>query len=149
MNRKKDWIIENIHSFMKDKGMKLDTISSTIGISHGEFSKILKGEREQYYKHLPQIAHVLGVTYHDLVKQNTSTIQDNLRYEDESALHNGIAPNYAHQLVNQCQHTIDALKSTIATLNSLVKNEKEAKENFKRKYEKMKARVEELEKGSS
>ena len=59
MNRKKDWIIENMHPAMKDIGMKLETISSAIGISQGEFSMILKSEWEQYDKHLPQIILVL------------------------------------------------------------------------------------------
>lgn len=52
---------------MKEKSIKVETVSTEIGISKGEFSKILSGEREQYYKHLPLIAQSLGVSFHELV----------------------------------------------------------------------------------
>jgi len=67
METKKDWILENIKDIMKEKSIKVETVSTEIGISKGEFSKILSGEREQYYKHLPLIAQSLGVSFHSLV----------------------------------------------------------------------------------
>jgi transcriptional regulator with XRE-family HTH domain len=67
MEPKIDWILNNIKGILKEKALKVETVSSEIGISKGEFSKILSGEREQYFKYLPQISQSLGVSFHQLV----------------------------------------------------------------------------------
>ena len=63
----KDWILENIRILMKEKGIKVENLFPAIGISQGELSKILSGQRSDYFKHLPNFAIALGVTYHQLV----------------------------------------------------------------------------------
>lgn len=42
-------IIENIKHEIKIQNLKLDFIAKSLGISIGEFSKILSGERKNFY----------------------------------------------------------------------------------------------------
>ncbi len=141
-----DWILSNIKKIIKEKNLKLENVSNDIGKSTGEFSKILNGERKNYFSDLPKIAQALDVDFHTLVKQDSTVIQNNHHQEGGTAIANNINDQkYIDKLVNQCQHTIESKEATIKTLEDLVKNEKEAKENFKRKYEKMKLKVQELE----
>lgn len=53
---KNDWILKNINQLIDDKGIKLEYISAKLGISQGEVSKILKGERECYTKYVYQFS---------------------------------------------------------------------------------------------
>jgi lambda repressor-like predicted transcriptional regulator len=57
----KDWILANIENIMREKGLKLETVSKEIGISKGEFSKILSEQRKDYPKYLVKIAEILEV----------------------------------------------------------------------------------------
>lgn|GEM_PF-2332174 len=66
-NIENEWIIENIRTLLKEKEVKVENISREIGISQGEFSKIINGQRKDYFKYLPQITESLGVSYHRLV----------------------------------------------------------------------------------
>lgn len=76
---KNDWILKKIKSLLKEKEIKMENFSKEIGISVGEFSKILSGERANYFKHLPQIALSLDVDFHDLVAPPASWRQRHLR----------------------------------------------------------------------
>ncbi len=73
----KDWILENIRNIMHEKHIKVENISSAIGISNGELSKILNGERKDYFKHLPNIAKVLEVSFHQLVTPQNGNVFNN------------------------------------------------------------------------
>ncbi|MBL7788228.1 MAG: helix-turn-helix transcriptional regulator [Chitinophagales bacterium] len=80
---KNDWILKNINQLIDEKGIKLEYISAKLGISQGEVSKILKGERECYTKYVYQFSQILNEPYHDLVKNdevnqyNYGEIKDN------------------------------------------------------------------------
>lgn len=141
-----DWILRNIRTMMKDKDLKMENFSRDIGISVGEFSKILNGQRKNYYDHLPKMAELLGVSFHELVKQDSTIIQNNHHQEGGTAMHNGVDQNYIDKLVEQCHHTIEAKDATIKILETLIQTEKDLKENFKRKYEILKARLIEADK---
>ncbi len=43
MESQHDWIIENLTTHMKEKGVKIENLAEHIGVSKGEFSKILMG----------------------------------------------------------------------------------------------------------
>ena len=80
---KNDWILKNINQLIVEKGIKLEYISAKLGISQGEVSKILKGERECYTKYVYQFSQILNEPYHDIVKNdevnqyNYGEIKDN------------------------------------------------------------------------
>jgi transcriptional regulator with XRE-family HTH domain len=95
METKKDFILENIKDIMKNKSIKVETVSTGIGISKGEFSKILSGERENYFKHLPQIAHSLGVSFHELVTPK-SVVQNNHGEVKENSIGNASNTQIRH-----------------------------------------------------
>lgn len=142
-----DWILANIKKTMKEKGVKSATISKAIGISEGEFSKILNGQRIDYYDYLPKIANFFGISYHQLVKQDSNIIQNNHNQEGGTAIANSNGPDqvYVDKLFNQCDETIKSKDKTIKTLEDLYQTEKDAKDSLKRKYEKLKLRLQELE----
>ena len=80
---KNDWVLDNINKIISKKGIKLEYISAKLGISQGEVSKILKGERECYTKYVYQFSQILNEPYHDIVKNdevnqyNYGEIKDN------------------------------------------------------------------------
>ena len=80
---KNDWVLDNINKIISKKGIKLEVISTALGISQGEVSKILKGERECYTKYVYQFSQILNEPYHDIVKNdevnqyNYGEIKDN------------------------------------------------------------------------
>lgn len=147
MKLHKDWILDNIKKIIREKNLKVENVSKAVGISSGEFSKIINGQRINYYEHLPKIAEVCGVTFHELVKQESSVIQNNHHQEGGTAIanSNNLDKLYVDKLVSQCQSTIISKDETIKTLTDLLTLEREAKENYKRKYEKMKVRLQEIE----
>ena len=70
----KDWILENIRTLMKEKSIKVENFSTAIGISKGELSKILNGERKDYYRYLPDMANELKVSFHNLVSPQNGQV---------------------------------------------------------------------------
>jgi len=72
-----DCVLENIERIMREKRLKLETVSKASGISKGEFSKIINGKRQEYQKHLLKIAEALGVTELDLTTPIKSSSSEN------------------------------------------------------------------------
>ncbi len=143
MTLEKDWILENIKKKLNEKQVKVETISKEIGISKGEFSKILSGQRKDYYKYLPQIAAFFGVTFHQLVTPDQVILNNYGEVKEQSQ------GNVAHLNITTdkvlYERLIEECKNKDKTKDELIQVEREAKENYKRKYEKMKLRVIELE----
>lgn len=144
MQPEKDWILENIKKIIKEKGLKVENVSNAIGISKGEFSKILSGQRDNYPKYLPQIADSLEVSFHQLVTPNNVILNNYGEIKEQSQgqvanMYNSTDKVLYERLINECNEKDK-------TKDELLKTEREAKENYKRKYEAMKAKVQELEK---
>ena len=134
MNYENDWILPKIKKIIKERQTKIEHIAKSIGVSNGEFSKILNGERLNYYKHIPAIADYFNLSFLELVKNdlpnhfNTSTSENSEIF-------------LLNKYITQCNETISSKDATIKTLDDLVKSEREAKENYKRKYENCKEKL--------
>jgi transcriptional regulator with XRE-family HTH domain len=131
-----DWILLKIKKIIKERQTKIEHIAKSIGVSNGEFSKILNGERLNYYKHIPAIAEYFNIPFLSFVKEDSS----NLAIKNQS-----ISQHPDYQLLNgniiQFEEIIKAKEANIKTLEELVISEREAKENYKRKYENCKEKL--------
>lgn len=134
MNIENDWILPKIKKIIKERQTKIVHISKSIGISNGEFSKILNGERLNYYKHIPAIADYFNLSFLELVKNDLPNHFNSPTSENSEVF---LLDNY----ITQCKETISSKDANIKTLDDLVKSEREAKENYKRKYENCKEKL--------
>ena len=134
MNIENDWILPKIKKIIKERQTKIVHIAKSIGISNGEFSKILNGERLNYYKHIPAIADYFNLSFLELVKNDLPNHFNSPTYENSEVF---LLDNY----ITQCKETISSKDANIKTLDDLVKSEREAKENYKRKYENCKEKL--------
>ena len=129
-----DWIIDNIRNLLEERRTKVETISKEIGISKGEFSKILNGKREDYFKYLQAIADFFNVGFRELVKPQNLYVNST-----NNKLANDIYFELHERLILQYKATLESNSSLIIAL-------KASEENYKRKYYNLKIRVKELEK---
>lgn len=134
MNIENDWILPKIKKIIKERQTKIVHIAKSIGISNGEFSKILNGERLNYYKHIPAIADYFNLSFLELVKNDLPNHFNSPTSENSEVF---LLDNY----ITQCKETISSKDANIKTLDDLVKSEREAKENYKRKYENCKEKL--------
>ena len=134
MNIENDWILPKIKKIIKQRQTKIVHIAKSIGISNGEFSKILNGERLNYYKHIPAIADYFNLSFLELVKNDLPNHFNSPTSENSEVF---LLDNY----ITQCKETISSKDANIKTLDDLVKSEREAKENYKRKYENCKEKL--------
>lgn len=134
MNIENDWILPKIKKIIKERQTKIVHIAKSIGISNGEFSKILNGERLNYYKHIPAIADYFNLSFLELVKNDLPSHFNSPTSENSEVF---LLDNY----ITQCKETISSKDANIKTLDDLVKSEREAKENYKRKYENCKEKL--------
>jgi transcriptional regulator with XRE-family HTH domain len=134
MNIENDWILPKIKKIIKERQTKIVHIAKSIGISNGEFSKILNGERLNYYKHIPAIADYFNLSFLELVKNDLPNHFNTPTSENSEVF---LIDNY----ITQCKETISSKDANIKTLDDLVKSEREAKENYKRKYENCKEKL--------
>lgn len=79
-------IIENIRHFRKELNIKTEYISSQLGISQGEYSKIENGQRNDYYKYLPQLAQIFQIDFLKLVTPRNNVSQTNNHQQGGTAL---------------------------------------------------------------
>ena len=134
MNNENDWILPKIKKLIREKQTKLEILAKFIGISQGEFSKILNGERLNYYKHIPAIADYFNLSFLELVKNDLPNHFNTPTSENSEVF-------LLNKYITQCNETISSKDATIKTLDDLVKSEREAKENYKRKYENCKEKL--------
>jgi transcriptional regulator with XRE-family HTH domain len=134
MNIENDWILAKIKKIIKERQTKIEHIAKSIGISNGEFSKILNGERLNYFKHIPAIADYFNLSFLELVKNDLPNHFNSPTSENSEVF---LLDNY----ITQCKETISSKDANIKTLDDLVKSEREAKENYKRKYENCKEKL--------
>ncbi len=134
MNIENDWILPKIKKIIKERQTKIEHIAKSIGISNGEFSKILNGERLNYFKHIPAIADYFNLSFLELVKNDLPNHFNTPTSENSEVF---LLDNY----ITQCKETISSKDANIKTLDDLVKSEREAKENYKRKYENCKEKL--------
>lgn len=134
MNIENDWILPKIKKIIKERQTKIVHIAKSIGISNGEFSKILNGERLNYFKHIPAIADYFNLSFLELVKNDLPNHFNTTTSENSEVF---LLDNY----ITQCKETISSKDANIKTLDDLVKSEREAKENYKRKYENCKEKL--------
>ena len=136
MNNENDWILPKIKKLIREKQTKVENLAKFIGISQGELSKILNGERLNYYKHIPAIAEYFNIPFLSFAKEDSS----NLAIKNLS-----ISQHPDYHLLNgniiQFEEIIKAKEANIKTLEELVISEREAKENYKRKYENCKEKL--------
>ncbi len=132
MNNENDWILPKIKKLIKEKQTKLEILAKFIGISQGELSKILSGERLNYYKYIPAIADYFEIPFLSLVC-NENNINSSISYHPDFQLLNNN--------INQFETIIKAKEANIKTLEVLVVNLTESKENYKRKYESCKEKL--------
>jgi hypothetical protein len=132
MNYENDWILPKIKKIIKERQTKIEHISKSIEISNGEFSKILNGERLNYYKHIPAIADYFEIPFLSLVS-NENNINSSISYHPDFQLLNNN--------INQFEAIIKAKEANIKILEVLVINLTESKENYKRKYESCKEKL--------
>ena len=136
---KNDWILKNINQLIVEKGIKLEYISAKLGISQGEVSKILKGERECYTKYVYQFSQILNEPYHDIVKNDEVN-----QYNYGEIKDNGIGN------VRTLKKSIDIelFEQRIQDKDDLIKlereqkiQEREQKEYWKEKYYRIKEKL--------
>ncbi len=127
----KDWILDNIRNIMKEKSIKVENLATSIGNSKGELSKILNGERKDYFKYLPDIAKGLNVSFHNLVSPQNENINDNgvgqahiLEQKDESI-----------------KNLLLAKDLIIDGKNEILAIQKNQIENLERKYKNLKEKL--------
>ena len=147
MEMQKDWILDNIKRILAEKQIKVETVSNEIGISKGEFSKILSGQRKEYFKYLPQIAESIQITFHELVTP-TQIIQNN--HGEINNNENGNASNdYQQNNIELYERIIKETLEKDRAKDMLIEQLKNELVNFKRKYQNAKNKIKELEKGKS
>ena len=136
---KNDWVLDNINKIISKKGIKLEVISTALGISQGEVSKILKGERECYTKYVYQFSQILNEPYHDIVKNDEVN-----QYNYGEIKDNGIGN------VRTLKKSIDIelFEQRIQDKDDLIKlereqkiQEREQKEYWKEKYYRIKEKL--------
>lgn len=127
---KQDWILDNIKSIIRAKGIKLTAIAKELGKSQGEISKILNGERENYTDDLHKWVKPLGTPFHDLV-QNNSLSQYVHEVKD-----NGVGNVHTYQKLESSIY-----EERIRDKDELIKSEREQKEYWKTKYYKLKDKL--------
>jgi len=125
MEATKDLILGNLRKILQEKGVKVENISRGIGISKGEFSKILSGQRKDYAKHLHRMADYLNVSYHHLM--NTPNTMDFKTAND-------LQTDLYERLINECKEK-DKAK------DDLIKNLYEQIENLKNKHAEVKKKL--------
>lgn len=132
-------ILKNIRLYRKLRDIKSESMAKLLGISQSEYSKLENGLKRKWTYHLPDIAKILGVTFHELVHLNVA----NDRHVDYNILENGKtvkkgkpAPDIElyERLIFELKEK-DRLKDEL--LNSIITN----KENYKKKYELIRARM--------
>ena len=121
----KNMILENIRKILQEKGIKVENISKEIGISKGEFSKIMNGQRKDYSKYLHRIAESLNLTYHQLINASSHT---------NKKMASDFQTDLYERLINECKEK-DKAK------DDLIKNLYEQIEILKNKYEEMKRKM--------
>lgn len=134
--QKNDWILENIRGIMRLKGIKSSILATELGISQGELSKILNGERKNYTEILPLMSQKLGVSFHELVK-NDELNQNN--YGEIKDNGTGNTKNVYHGI---SQEVYEAM---IKDKNYIIESEREQKDYFKEKYYRLKEKLQKLE----
>ena len=87
MMENKDYILENSVNIRTAKGIYQKQIADMLGIEQGRYSKLEKGIVKDYFDYLPKIAQVLGVSFHELVKNEAKINQTNNHQKGGTALH--------------------------------------------------------------
>jgi DNA-binding Xre family transcriptional regulator len=142
----KDWILDNIKRVLAEKQIKVETVSNEIGISKGEFSKILSGQRKDYFKYLPQIAESIETTFHELV--TPPHIVQNNHVDEVNANGVGNAGNvYQQNNIELYERIISECEEKDKAKDMLIEQLRTELDNFKRKYQNAKDKVKEFEKG--
>lgn len=140
---KNDWILRNINKLIDEKGIKLEYISAKLGISQGEVSKILKGERDSYTKYVYQFSQILNEPYHEIIK-NDEVNQYNYGEIKDNGIGNVHTFKKALDLDVYEQRVKD--KDDLINLEREQKmQEREQKEYWKTKYYKLKDKLTLLE----
>ena len=71
-----DSVLSKIALHMRIRHVKVENMARALGISAGEFSKILNGQRKHYQKHLPGIAAYLNLDLHALSASDAGSKTD-------------------------------------------------------------------------
>ncbi len=142
MQPQKDRILEKINKIVHEKRLKTENVSKAIGISKGEFSKILSGKRKEYFKHLPKIAEILGMSFTQLVSHD-SFLENSFEYQNDSQILK-ICALY-ERLININDLKDEAKDQLILQLQEALKKEANYKEIYLCKYSKLKTRLISLE----
>lgn len=121
----KDWILENIRQILRDTGIKEEYLAGHLGISQGELSKILSGQRKDYPKYLPQIAESLKVSFHRLVLP-------------PGVVQNNFGPIAAHgigQVSNLFQENKELCEQLLKAKDEIIQAERDAKEELRKRLD--------------
>jgi transcriptional regulator with XRE-family HTH domain len=88
--KKSNYILDNINEVIKAKKIKLEFIAHKLGISQGEVSKILNGDRKEYEKYIYDFSKILDIDYQELVRnQEVNLVNDGeVRAQNLSVVHN-------------------------------------------------------------
>jgi transcriptional regulator with XRE-family HTH domain len=88
--KKSNYILDNINEAIKAKKIKLEFIAHKLGISQGEVSKILNGDRKEYEKYIYDFSKILDIDYQELVcNHGVKLINDgDVKEQSQGVLHN-------------------------------------------------------------
>jgi transcriptional regulator with XRE-family HTH domain len=140
---KNDWVLRNINKLIEEKGMKLEYISAKLGISQGEVSKILKGERDSYTKYVYQFSQILNEPYHEIIKNDEVN-----QYNYGEIKDNGIGNVHTFKKaldIEVYEHRVKDKDDIILLEREQKMQEREQKEYWKAKYYKLKEKFTQLE----
>jgi len=132
-------ILKNIRLYRKLRDIKSESMARLLGISQSEYSKLENGLKRKWTYHLPDIAKILGVTFHELVHLNVANDKSaEYSVSETSKTVRKVKPAPDIELYERLIFELkekDRLKDEL--LNSLITN----KENYKKKYELIRARM--------
>lgn len=129
-----DWILQNIRNKMKESDTKVEVLGKYLEISGSEVSKILHGQRKNYFHYLPKIADFFRISFHELV-QPSNHVQNN--YGNIQS--HGIGYLSTQQFSNDSsinsselyERIISEMKDKIALLQDLLETERAGKQASK------------------
>jgi hypothetical protein len=110
-----DSVLNKIALQMRIKQVKVENISRALGISAGEFSKVINGQRKQYHKYLPGIAAYLEMSPQELLKPEE---HGSTRHRSDLCLHcargsKDLQPQHFEAILRSKDELIDSLKEMI------------------------------------
>lgn len=112
-------IIARINAQLRNSGMTQDEAALKLGLSRNAFGNILRGKTKNFYKHLPAIAELFGVSEESLVSPEGESLSALLKEADKWEEQRQELVRFYEDKIAELQKTIEEKDSLLAAFKQV------------------------------